>query len=204
MKKIMKYLRCFIAGAMACLLLVGCSVKDKAYTISVDEKGINESEISGNDSEESLCDTDEAEQEEPCIYVYVCGAVKEPGVVKLVPGSRAFDALQAAGGFTEEAQEDYVNLAASVSDEERLFFPSKEEAQALFSEQQDMQSGIVNINTADAAALMTLPGIGESKAQDILAYRKVHGDFIRLEDLKNVSGIKESLYAKICDKIKIQ
>lgn len=208
MKKIIKYLRYFITGIIACLLLcgafVGCSVKDKAYTISVDGKDMVETGVADTDSEENLRDAESAEPDEQNIYVYVCGAVKEPGVVKLAPGSRVFDALQAAGGFTEDAQEDFVNLAAHVSDEEQVFFPSKEEAAALLLKQQEMQSGIVNINTADATVLMTLPGIGENKAQDIISYREQHGEFVRLEDLKKVPGIKENLYAKICDKIKIQ
>ncbi len=137
----------------------------------------------------------------PDICVYVCGAVETPGIVFLPEGSRAADALEAAGGFASHAAVDAVNLAAKISDGEKLYFPDCEEYRAQAEKQASASAGLVNINTADAAQLCTLPGIGESRAADIIAYREAHGGFASCEDIMNVSGIKESVYNKISDKI---
>lgn len=137
------------------------------------------------------------------IRVYVCGAVEEPGVVTLPEGSRAEDALLAAGGFAETAWRDYVNLAEWVSDGQKLYFPTLEEADSLVAEQTP-GSSLVNINTADMAALCTLPGIGESRARDIISYREANGAFESCEDIMKVSGIKNSVYSKISDRITVK
>ena len=137
----------------------------------------------------------------PDICVYVCGAVETPGIVFLPEGSSAADALEAAGGFASHAAVDAVNLAAKISDGEKLYFPDCEEYRAQAEKQASASAGLVNINTADAAQLCTLPGIGESRAADIIAYREAHGGFASCEDIMNVSGIKESVYNKISDKI---
>ena len=137
----------------------------------------------------------------PDICVYVCGAVETPGIVFLPEGSRAADALEAAGGFASHAAVDAVNLAAKISDGEKLYFPDCEEYRAQAEKQASASAGLVNINTADAAQLCTLPGIGESRAADIIAYMEAHGGFASCEDIMNVSGIKESVYNKISDKI---
>ncbi len=139
--------------------------------------------------------------EAPDICVYVCGAVEAPGIVFLPEGSRAADALEAAGGFASHAAVDAVNLAAKISDGEKLYFPDCEEYRAQAEKQASASAGLVNINTADAAQLCTLPGIGESRAADIIAYREAHGGFASCEDIMNVSGIKENVYNKISDKI---
>ena len=139
--------------------------------------------------------------EAPDICVYVCGAVEAPGIVFLPEGRRAADALEAAGGFNSHAAVDAVNLAAKISDGEKLYFPDCEEYRAQAEKQASASAGLVNINTADAAQLCTLPGIGESRAADIIAYREAHGGFASCEDIMNVSGIKESVYNKISDKI---
>lgn len=135
------------------------------------------------------------------IAVYVCGEVAQPGVVYLSEGARVVDALAAAGGFTDHADSEYVNLAAYVSDGEKLYVPDTEEGKELRSREAEAEAGYVNINTADETLLMTLPGIGESKAGDIVAYRREHGDFSSIEELMRIPGIKEHLFAKIKDKI---
>ena len=142
--------------------------------------------------------------EEESILVHVCGAVENPGVVSLPQGSRAEDALLAAGGFTEDASRDFVNLAGYVSDGEKLYFPTREEVSAGIQVQAEADDGLININTADVAALCTLPGIGEARARDIIAYRETHGDFACCEDIMKISGIKISVYQKISDKIKVK
>ena len=143
------------------------------------------------------------------VFVYVCGAVAKPGVYALPAGSRICDALEAAGGFSEDADVNRINLAGNVTDGMMLFFPETGEeipegmeVQTGNSETGEKQTnGLVNINTAGAEELSTLPGIGESKALAIVAYREEHGPFADKSDIKNVSGIGDSLYRKIEDLI---
>lgn len=147
------------------------------------------------------------ESEESVILVYVCGAVKNPGVVSVPAGSRVEEALLAAGGFREDAGREAVNLADWVRDGQMLYFPTKEEAAELADRERESESGgpqAVNINTADMAALCTLPGIGESRAADIIAYREKNGGFQSCEDIMLVPGIKAGAYEKIRDKITVK
>lgn len=142
-----------------------------------------------------------AVQEEVQVVVFVCGAVCEPGVFSLKEGSRVADAIARAGGMTPEADTDYLNQAALLQDGEKLYVPTKEEV--LLWEISKEESSLVNINTADAQMLCTLPGIGESRAADIIAYRTEQGAFQCIEDIMKVSGIKDSLFAKIKDFITV-
>lgn len=135
------------------------------------------------------------------ILVYVCGAVMEPGVVELPEESRVVDAIALVGGMTEDADETYMNLAKKLEDGEKIYIPTCEEANVW--KQQEGYKQLININTADADELCELSGIGESKAEDIIAYRKKHGEFHTKEDLMKVPGIKENLYEKIADKITV-
>ncbi len=137
------------------------------------------------------------------IQVYVCGAVKEPGVVSVPPGSRVEAALIAAGGFAEDAAEGRVNLADWVTDGQMLYFPTGEEAAQMRTAESDAGTGLVNLNTADMSKLCTLPGIGEGRAADIIAYREKNGGFSTCEEIMNVPGIKEAVYEKIRDRIAV-
>lgn len=136
------------------------------------------------------------EETSTSIYVDVCGEVMKPGVYCLSRDARVCDAVFAAGGFTEEADRSRVNQARILSDQEQILVPSIEE-------EQETDDNLVCINTADAEALTALPGIGEAKAADIIAYREAHGAFSSPEDIMKVPGIKEALYNKIKTKIKI-
>lgn len=139
------------------------------------------------------------------IYVYVCGAVAAPGVYELDEGSRVNDALVAAGGFSEDADRNVVNLAEEAADEQRIYFPVQGEnlSQKWSGEDLDhaADSGeyadLININKADVSELMELPGIGETRAGQIVEYRRTYGGFSTKEDLKNVSGIGDSIYRKL-------
>lgn len=143
--------------------------------------------------------------EQAYIPVYVCGAVCRPGVYYLPIGSIKQEALEQAGGFTEDAGRDYVNLAETVSEGEQIYFPTQAELNdwQIIPDTDDGQAedSRVNINTATREQLMTLQGIGESKAEAIIAYRNQHGPFQTKEDLLNVSGIKEGVYQGIKDYI---
>ena len=146
---------------------------------------------------------DQAEKSMPeWIYVDVCGAVKIPGVYRIEAGSRVFQVLEQAGGCTEEASLESVNQADLLTDGQKLRIYTKEEAEQiendLREEAQGMETGgetssdgRVDINRAGKEELMTLTGIGETRAQAILAYRETHGRFSSVEDLMQVEGIKE-------------
>lgn len=155
-------------------------------------------------------------------YVDVCGAVMHPGVYKLSAGSRIYEAIEMAGGFTAEAASEQINQAQFLTDEEQIYVPthSEVESHADFpgsdaireggSSQMSGQSygtssnGKININTADAGQLMALPGIGETRAGMILSYREAHGPFASVEEIMKVEGIKEGTYSKIKDQIAVE
>lgn len=144
------------------------------------------------------------------IYVHVCGAVEHPDVYALAEGSRIWEAVEAAGGFTAEAADRTVNLAGFLTDGEQIWIPTEEEAETLPLEMGagsgvgvSAQGGKVNLNTASKETLMTLTGIGEARADAILAYRQTAGGFQTIEDIMKVSGIKESAFQKIKDDITV-
>ena len=134
-------------------------------------------EISANASDSDAADTEDVVASEDTITVYVCGAVVQEGVYELPAGSRISDALLMAGGYDENALHGYVNLAERLEDGERIYFPDYQELEELgivpISSTESSESGLVNINTADAETLKTLPGIGDAKAADIIAYLRV-------------------------------
>ncbi len=148
----------------------------------------------------------------PTVYVHICGAVERPGVYQGEEGSRVFQVVEEAGGFLEEAAPDYLNMADAVSDGMKLVVPYADELEAgqAYGETGQAAAGVfasgpakININTADKAALMTLKGIGESRAEDIIRYREQNGGFQKIEDIMNVSGIKDASFEKIRDDITV-
>lgn len=146
------------------------------------------------------------------ITVHVCGCVKNPGVYTLDSGMRVNDAVMAAGGFTFDADRDYLNLADAVCDGTKIYIPSSEETADIgFEDSISLNTGkeaaagdgLINLNTATREELMTLSGVGESKADAIIRYRDECGPFERIEDIMNIRGIKDGLFNKIKDKIKV-
>lgn len=201
-----------LCSLICCIISCGCGASGSNEVIAIGREG-QESVQAHGDMYESTDQgasvpgaastvLDGPAQTAADIRVYVCGAVEMPGVVSLPEGSRAEDALLAAGGFTEFAWREYVNLAERVEDGQKLYFPTLEEAERLVV--QEPADGRVNINTADAVTLCTLPGIGESRARDIIAYRDANGAFESCEDIMKVPGIKTSVYSKISDRIKVR
>lgn len=157
---------------------------------------------------EDVKEPDESEEEKEAdrmVCVHICGQVKEPGVYTLGQDDRVAKAVEAAGGFTEKAQESSVNLARKVEDGEQIYVLSKEESKESMAQGafQTAGQGILNINLAEKEELMSLPGIGERKAEAILTYRSQHGKFKKIEDLTKIEGIKEGVFEKIKDKIKV-
>ncbi len=213
MKK--RYLGIVCLITACALLCCGCGDKGTAILIgetkeSADVPAEGEQEASrasgqaGTAAQSAASGETASEARDTMIRVYVCGAVANPGVVEIPQGSRVEDALEAAGGFGAEAGREAVNLADWVSDGQKLYFPKEGEAVEEPQAQADSASGLVNINTADVAALCTLPGIGESRAQDIISYREANGGFQACEDIMKVSGIKTAAYEKIKDKITVK
>lgn len=148
-----------------------------------------------------LIDNDIAESDID-IYVYICGSIQNPDVYALPKGSRLVTLIDMAGGFTGEADRNILNLAKVLEDGERIYVPNIEEAVTYIS-QEHMGNSKVDINRATKEELMRLKGIGESRAQDIIAYRENHGRFGKIEDIMQVSGIKQSVFEKIKDSIEV-
>ena len=175
-------------------ILCGCGKKAVLYEHTAGEETADTVQTEAEENEELTAS----------VWVYVCGEVASPGVYELPEGSRITDAVEAAGGMTEDAAGTYLNQAQLVSDGQKIEVPSAEEAKALTEAAEVSASGVVNLNRATEAELMTLPGIGESKAKEIIRYRESKGGFQKPEDLMNISGIKEGVYNKIKDQITIE
>ena len=139
--------------------------------------------------------------EELLLYVYLTGAVQDPGVYALPEGSRLYEAVSRAGGLTEDADVSRINEASLLSDGQHIHVPREGEAW------QDASGGsseeIVNINTAGPETLVLLPGIGEAKAAAIVRYRNANGPFSCIEDIMNVSGIGKAVFEQIKDRIRV-
>ena len=139
------------------------------------------------------------------ICVHITGYVANPGVYHIAEGARIYEVVQLAGGFLPEADESYLNLASVVFDGQKLQVLSKEEAATAkpFVSQTESETGakLININAASKEELMQLPGIGESRALSIIAYREKNGAFNDIKDIMNISGIKEAAFEKIKDYI---
>ena len=174
------------------------------------EEELFEAEVMEDIEEETITEEESAvqtkEQQNGSCYIYVCGAVKYPGVYELAMGSRVFMALQAAGGLREDAAQESINQAEVVVDGQMLYIPTKDEIteESELVPKQEGDDGRIDLNRADAEALMTLPGIGSSKAESIISYREECGGFSSVEELMKIPGIKEGVYSKIKDKIKVE
>ena len=183
----------------------------------VDSDEAGEKSGSGGSVETRTADVSLEEiEDETYIVVHLCGAVNNPGVYELSYDSRVIDGIIKAGGFREDAGENALNLAMPLTDGSKVYIPTVEEEAAVggsgedwvvagmeVSEKSEEDSDKVNINTAGIDKLITLPGIGESRAKAIIAYREEKGAFKNTEDIMNVSGIKEASYSKIKDYIRV-
>ncbi len=154
--------------------------------------------------------TKENEESKELVIVHITGAVRTPGIVKLPEGARIEDAIDKAGGLTEDADISDVNLAYVLEDGIKIKIPTiseeKNEEIIISSSGEGIvekeisnnsENKIININKANETDLQTLPGIGASLAGRIVEYRNSNGKFNEIEDIKNVSGIGESKYENI-------
>lgn len=169
---------------------------------------------------ETMQDDEVMPETEMQLYVHVCGAVQVPGVYSLREGARVYEAIALAGGFAGEADTQWLNQAELLQDGQKLYVFTKDETVKLKQQgmsEADLQMGSskesgstvqtddgkVNLNTADKETLMTLPGIGEAKAEAVIQYRTEHGAFRSIEEIQNISGIKEAVFSKIKDRITV-
>lgn len=215
-------------GLIALMCLIGCGRSDAPVVL----ESLEEAQGAGSDAgsayeaegaegtgssknrDQEPADAGQ-EPEDATVTVHVCGAVREPGVYELPGDARVADALVAAGDFAADADTEYLNLAAFLTDGQQVYVPTEEEVlTGSVPEAADGArhadggtvagedaSGRININTATAAQLKTLPGIGDVKANAIVAYREAKGDFADVSEIQQVDGIKEGLYRQIKDSI---
>lgn len=157
---------------------------------------------------------EEKVEEKSTIKVYVTGEVNSAGVIELEEGDRIEDAIEGAGGITQNANLKDINLAYEVSDGEKIYIPNISEEITQENEsvsendertvETQNSSGKVNINKATVPELTKVPGIGASTAQKIVSYRDENGKFKAIEDIKNVSGIGDSKYESMKDYISVK
>lgn len=213
MKKILYFITVL---TMAVFILTACRKNDATvYFASENTQADNDEDISHQSTEnfDTSVKESSSENEDQAaeVVVYVCGEVNDPGVYHLPNKSRVCDAIESAGGMTDDAGRDFWNLASEVYDSQMIYVPTKEEVESGNVPKPDTEntgvssgdSSKININTASKEELMTLAGIGESKADNIIKYRQENGSFSSVEDLTNVSGIGESIFNKIKDSITV-
>lgn len=175
-----------------------------------------------SETKEKKQSTEEDKKENNNIFVHICGAVNNPGIVELKNNSRIIDAINAGGGLTANADVSYVNLAYIISDGIKIYIPTVEEIERISFEYLSTECGDniienrsfkeksivnnvniysakfqININTATESELDSLPGIGPSIANKIILYRNSNGKFNSIDEIKNVSGIGDAKFESI-------
>ena len=206
-------------GSTSPLVLFGLSAVIIAVVLSIGFMAWGSFTSSGIVVEHSEKSSQSQEYENPSsqlIYVHIAGEVSNPGMYELKQDARVSDAIDAAGGLTENADQLSINLARQVTDGEQIVVQAYIEAEPGNSESTgasgsglpsssntEVLSSKVNINTASASELTTLDGIGESTAAKIIAYRQANGSFASIEDIKKVSGIGDRKYEAIKDRITV-
>lgn len=181
--------------------------KVEKYDYSELELIENVEELANNNVEDNI----ESEK----IVIHITGEVEEEGVIELEKGARIADAIEMAGGTTEEADLSKVNLAYSLSDGQKLNIPNVNEKEQedvvkdepgnnIIIEGNEEKEVKININKATQTEIETLPGIGPSTALKIINYRNEHGKFKNIEDIKNVSGIGDSKFENIKEYICVE
>ena len=208
----------FLGVLVSCMVLSGCRKNEIVYLETLTEReGPDES--SGHTGKDAALQTEAEGTPEETIAVFVCGAVNRPGVYMLPVYARANDAVEAAGGFRDDADTQWCNLAEHLFDGQRLRIYTAEETLHLKEEGVNEEGapgkdadgaenapdtasgkdaqGRIDLNTATKEELMTLPGIGEARAEAILSWRREHGSFTDTEQIKQISGFKDVIYNSI-------
>ncbi|MFI3173196.1 MAG: ComEA family DNA-binding protein [Eubacteriales bacterium] len=213
------FMRWILISVFTALITGSCTseqeVRDSLTIIDEAGESVTEFNVSEeNQSTESIAKegdiaSEEVEKEEKAgtISVYICGAILYAGVYEMEEGSRIVDVIECAGGLREDAADTYLNQAEFLEDGQKLYVPTKQEVEegiitnSVTSSGEAQADSKVNINSASKEELMTLTGIGESKAESIIEYRESQGEFSSPEDIQNITGIKEGVYNNIKDEI---
>ncbi|SFB86731.1 competence protein ComEA [Alkalibacterium subtropicum] len=174
-------------------------------TLIDDPSQTTEDEEGGDDAK--LLHQEENSQEGGILTVVVDvkGAVKYPGVFSLDSDQRVIDAVEAAGGLTEDADSKGINFAQLLEDEMYIYIPETGEDTTQLSdiiERNLSKETVIDLNSADETELLQLDGIGPSRAADIIKYRETNGPFKSVEELKNVTGIGDKTFERIKEEIK--
>lgn len=193
------------------------SSKNTDCISSSDKKSYNK--MSGKDNH-----NDKKSNGQSQVVVYICGAVKHPGVYKFTAGSRINDAINAASGFKKWAARTAINQARVLEDGEQITIPTLKQVKRkqlskitdgdnfqdkttdnenTDSSERESQDTLININTASAGELTSLSGIGQSRADAIIEYRQSNGKFQSIEDIMKIPGIKQGIFNKIKNKISV-
>ena len=193
------------------------SSKNTDCISSSDKKSYNK--MSGKDNH-----NDKKSNGQSQVVVYICGAVKHPGVYKFTAGSRINDAINAASGFKKGAARTAINQARVLEDGEQITIPTLKQVKRkqlskitdgdnfqdkttdnenTDSSERESQDTLININTASAGELTSLSGIGQSRADAIIEYRQSNGKFQSIEDIMKIPGIKQGIFNKIKNKISV-
>ena len=193
------------------------SSKNTDCISSSDKKSYNK--MSGKDNH-----NDKKSNGQSQVVVYICGAVKHPGVYKFTAGSRVNDAVNAASGFKKGAARTAINQARVLEDGEQITIPTLKQVKRkqlskttdgdnfqdkttdnenTDSSERESQDTLININTASAGELTSLSGIGQSRADAIIEYRQSNEKFQSIEDIMKIPGIKQGIFNKIKNKISV-
>lgn len=178
-----------------------CSPKSEVYLEEYENEIIAENDVISD--QESVPETDTESKKQEMYYVYICGAVENPGVYAVPKGSRIYEVIQKAGGLTQEADNLLVNQAEEVTDGMMIQIYTQEEAEELGSALETSSDGKLDINKASVTDFTNLPGIGMAKAEAIVTYRETNGKFSSIEDLMNIPGIKEGVFNQLKEHIKV-
>lgn len=202
-----------IISIIIVLIIVGIYVYNIRFSEDINEN-TNENQLNTS-FVENILEKDDKNKE---IIVHITGAVKKNGIVKLKDGARIYDAIEMAGGSTDDADLSKINLAYVLEDGQKVYIPKIGEINQENAEEeyitfeygnnkniiQDYNKGgneKVNINTANQTELETLPGIGTTTAEKIIDYRNKNGKFSSIEDIQNVKGIGNAKYENIKESI---
>ena len=161
------------------------------------------SEIKETDTDQSIVPYEENETESE-IYVDIGGCINKPGVYKITTGTRLFQVIEKAGGLSEEADTDSINMAEEVYDGQKIMIYSANDTGSEEQKYADASDdGKININRADSDELKKIPGVGPATAKKIIEYRTNNGNFSSIEEIKNVSGIGEKTYESMKEYITV-
>ena len=192
----------FVTAAVVIILTAAVSFiyfYGKSETISI--------QTSAKTKEKDAAETDVHDNSSDTVFVDVSGCVKKPGVYELPFGSRIFEAIEEAGGFTKNADTALINQAESITDGMKINVPDKKDksknASGNTSQEQAGSGGMININTADSTELQQITGVGPVTAEKIIRYREENGSFGTVDDLTNVSGIGEKTLEKMKPQITV-